>query len=94
MKCLVLCEKTKNGIPLVDLLNQLLCFFMDGTNRHLTQFDNLKKDTSYMPLIGCKPDHLTFCDRKTSLHALEDSMNYHLFTLKAAAPAAKEVPQK
>jgi len=30
---------------------------------------------------------------EASLHALEDSMNYHLFTLKASAPAAKQVPQ-
>jgi len=30
---------------------------------------------------------------EASLQALEDSMNYHLFTLKASAPAAKQVPQ-
>jgi 2-isopropylmalate synthase len=30
---------------------------------------------------------------EASLHALEDSMNYHLFTLKAAVPPVIETPQ-
>lgn len=51
-------RKNKKGVPVVDLLLQLLCFFMDGTSRHLTQFDQLKKERSYAPLIGCKPEHL------------------------------------
>ena len=31
---------------------------MDGTSPHLTSFDELKKDNSYAPLIGCNPEHL------------------------------------
>jgi hypothetical protein len=51
-------RKNKKGIPVVDLFFQLLCFFMDGTSRHLTWFDSLKDEKSYAPLIGCEPDHL------------------------------------
>ncbi len=51
-------RKNKKGVPVVDLLLQLLCFFMDGTSHHLTWFDELKKEKSYAPLIGCKPEHL------------------------------------
>jgi len=51
-------RKNKKGVPVVDLLIQLLCFFMDGTSRHLTFFDELIKDNSYAPLIGCNPKYL------------------------------------
>jgi hypothetical protein len=50
--------KKQKSIPVVDLFFQLLCFFMDGTSRHLTWFDSLKDEKSYAPLIGCEPDHL------------------------------------
>jgi len=51
-------RKNKKGVPVVEMLLQLLCFFMDGTSRHLTWFDELKKDESYAPLIGCQPQYL------------------------------------
>jgi len=51
-------RKNKKGVPVVAMLLQLLCFFMDGTSRHLTWFDELKKDESYAPLIGCQPHSL------------------------------------
>jgi len=51
-------RKNKKGVPVVDMLIQLLCFFMDGTSPHLTSFDELIKDNSYAPLIGCNPEHL------------------------------------
>jgi hypothetical protein len=51
-------RKNKKGVPVDDLFFQLLCFFMDGTCRHLTRFDSLKDEKSYAPLIGCEPQHL------------------------------------
>lgn len=66
-------RKNKKGAPVVDLLLQLLCFFMDGTSRHLTQFDQLNKERSYAPLIGCKPEHLA------SFHAVKRFFDFSLF---------------
>ncbi len=51
-------RKNKKGVPVVDMFLQLLCFFMDGTCRHLTWFDHLKNEKSYAPLIGCKEEYL------------------------------------
>ena len=51
-------RKNKKGVPVVDLFLQLLCFFMDGTCRHLTWFDHLKQEKSYAHLIGCKQEYL------------------------------------
>ena len=31
-------RKNKKGIPVTDLFIQLLCFFMDSTNRHISWF--------------------------------------------------------
>lgn len=45
-------RKNKKGILITDLLKQFLCFFVDGTSRHLTQFDACKKDAAYAVSIG------------------------------------------
>ena len=38
---------SKKGLPLVALFKQILCFFFDGTSRHITYFDHLQRDAGY-----------------------------------------------
>jgi hypothetical protein len=40
-------RKSRKGLPLWSLFQQLFCFFLDGTNRHLRYFDHLKADPGY-----------------------------------------------
>ena len=36
-------RKSSKGLPVWILFKQIFCFFFDGTSRHLTYFDQLKK---------------------------------------------------
>ena len=40
-------RKNRKGICIPELFKQMLCFFVDGTSRHLTYFDQLKQDEGY-----------------------------------------------
>jgi len=45
-------RKNNKGLAITELFVQLFCFFMDGTCRHITWFDQLKDDDSYAGVIG------------------------------------------
>jgi hypothetical protein len=45
-------RKNGKGLPITELFVQILCFFMDGTSRHLTWFDHLAADQAYAKLLG------------------------------------------
>jgi hypothetical protein len=40
-------RKSRKGLSLWSLFQQLFCFFLDGTSRHLRYFDHLKADPGY-----------------------------------------------
>ena len=56
-------RKNKKGLPIPELFVQVLSFFMDGTSRHLTGFDQLKKEESYLDVVGS--------ERLASSHAIK-----------------------
>ena len=45
-------RKNGKGLPITELFVQILSFFMDGTSRHLTRFDQLAADNAYADLLG------------------------------------------
>jgi hypothetical protein len=40
-------RKNRKGLPITELFKQVLCFFVDGTSRRLTYFDQLREDEGY-----------------------------------------------
>ncbi len=40
-------RKNRKGNEISDIFKQLFCFLADGTSRHITRFDELKKDDVY-----------------------------------------------
>ena len=48
-------RKSSKGIRVAEAFNQLLCFFLDGTDLHLTYFDQLAADTGYASTIETDP---------------------------------------
>ncbi|MCH8247439.1 MAG: hypothetical protein IH951_13685 [Bacteroidetes bacterium] len=42
---------SSKGLPVTALFKQLFCFLLDGTNRHLVFFDDLKRDAGYAGAI-------------------------------------------
>jgi hypothetical protein len=40
-------RRCRKGQPITEIFKQLLCFFVDGTSRHLVYFDALAKDAGY-----------------------------------------------
>lgn len=44
-------RKNAKGLPIAELFKQVLCFFFDGTSRHLVHFDSLAKDIGYAAVI-------------------------------------------
>ncbi len=51
-------RKSRKGQGISEIFKQLFCFFMDGTSRHLTYFDTLKKDGGYAGSIETDPEHM------------------------------------
>src|SRR5437879_8247770 len=44
-------KKSAKGVSVGNLFLQALYFFFDGTSRHLTYFDELKKDLGYAAVV-------------------------------------------
>lgn len=44
-------RRSMKGLPVWEIFKQVFCFFYDGTSRHLTYFDELKKDKGYAGAI-------------------------------------------
>lgn len=44
-------RKSRKGLPLRSIFHQILCFFVDGTDLHLTCFDRLRNDEGYAGTI-------------------------------------------
>ncbi len=44
-------RRSRKGLPIWSLFHQVFCFFIDGTSRHLSHFDHLKKKEGYAGAI-------------------------------------------
>jgi hypothetical protein len=44
-------KKNGKGTPVKSLFHQIICYFFDGTDLHISRFDHLKKDTGYAGVI-------------------------------------------
>ncbi len=51
-------RKNGKGQPIDAIMKQVLCYFMDGTSRHLVHFDRLKEDAGYAGAIESAPERL------------------------------------
>jgi hypothetical protein len=51
-------KKSSKGIAVRSLFHQLICFFFDGSNFHLTHFDDLAKDEGYAASIETSVNHM------------------------------------
>lgn len=51
-------KKNGKGTPLRSLFHQIICFFFDGTDFHMTRFDQLKKDSGYAGVIETGENHM------------------------------------
>jgi hypothetical protein len=52
-------RKSRKGKGIYDLFKQVICFFLDGSSRHLTYFDSLKKDEGYAASIEFTPGQMS-----------------------------------
>ncbi len=44
-------RKSRKGLGVIEMFKQAICFFIDGTSRHLVYFDHIKKDEGYAATI-------------------------------------------
>ena len=51
-------RRSEKGQPIWNLFKQVLCFFYDGTSRHLTYFEQLKGDEGYAGVIENRPGEM------------------------------------
>lgn len=51
-------RKSTKGLSVEESFKQIMCFFFDGTSRHLTHFDDLAKDAGYAAVIESAPEDL------------------------------------
>jgi len=51
-------RKSGKGASASECLRQILLFFIDGTSRHLTRFDDIKQDPGYAATIERRPEDL------------------------------------
>ena len=48
----------RKGKPIVEIFKQILCFFIDGSSRHLVRFNALQKDAGYAAAIETVPEQM------------------------------------
>ena len=51
-------RKTRKGLEVAELFKQVLCFMVDGSSRHLTYFDHLRRDVGYAGGIETDPGQM------------------------------------
>jgi len=51
-------RKSRKGQPVDEVFKQLICFFFDGTRRHLVHFDHLKNDAGHAAVIETEPGQM------------------------------------
>ena len=51
-------KRSGKGAALTAMFHQILCYFFDGTDLHLTRFDRLREDEGYAGVIETAPRHL------------------------------------
>jgi len=51
-------RKSAKGLAVELIFKQIICWLFDGTSRHLTYFDQLKKDEGYASVIETDPSHM------------------------------------
>jgi hypothetical protein len=51
-------RKSSKGQPVIEIFKQLFVFFADGTSRHLTRFDALRKDPDYARTVESPHERL------------------------------------
>jgi hypothetical protein len=51
-------KKSSKGVTLKNLFLQVLCFFFDGTSRHLNYFDQLQADEGYAAVLEVPADQM------------------------------------
>jgi hypothetical protein len=51
-------RKSRKGLAIHELFKQVLCFFVDGTSRRLTYFDQLSQDAGYAGSIETPTRHM------------------------------------
>jgi len=51
-------RRSAKGQAVEELFKQVFCFFLDGSGRHLTRFDHLKKDDGYAAVIETCPQQM------------------------------------
>jgi len=58
-------RKNRKGLAVFEIFKQLICFFVDGTSRHVVYFDQLGRDAGYAAAIETAPESMI------SSHALK-----------------------
>jgi len=51
-------RKSRKGQPVAEVFKQLICFFFDGSRRHLVHFDHLKQDAGHAAVIESTPQQM------------------------------------
>jgi len=51
-------KKSSKGVTLKNLFLQVLCFFFDGTSRHMNYFDQLHTDAGYAAVLEVPEDQM------------------------------------
>ena len=81
-------RQSGKGQPIPEIFKQLFCFFLDGTSRHLVDFDALKQDEGYAGAIETGSKALL------SSHAVKRFFGgFYMYRIVAVSPpAAAAVP--
>ncbi len=66
---------SSKGLKVYDFFNQMLCWLMDGTSRHISYFNELRKDETYGATIGTENSAMAssyaierMCEKFTKFH--------------------------
>ena len=72
-------RRSRKGQPITEIFKQLLCFFVDGTSRHLVYFDALAKDAGYAAATESEQNSMPFLPRRQTVLLLFLVARIYLF---------------
>jgi hypothetical protein len=91
---------SSKGLKVHDFFNQMICWLMDGTSRHISYFNELKKDDAYGATIETMESDMAssyaierMCDKFTKFHEpkMRDILlDYCISLMKIKTPAILE----
>jgi hypothetical protein len=86
-------RKNQKRLEVFELFKQALCFFVYGTNRHVSGFDQIKQDAGYAGVIETEPENMASTDQMNRFFKAFSWRRVYLFRYLLQTLFISDVPR-